>query len=81
MHPGGLARSFQKQNNAPTPRDNFFSKIHHSPHVRGGFPGLSPGEPMISGLTLKRITHFKCNAIASTNLTAIVNELTTDDDG
>ena len=44
MHPGGLARSCQKQNNAPTPRDNFFfSKMQHSPHVPGGFPGVSPG--------------------------------------
>ena len=28
----------------PLPRGTiFFSKMHHSPHVPGGFPGVSPG--------------------------------------
>ncbi len=38
VHPGVLTRSFQKQNNVPAPRDNFFKKMHHSPHVPGGQP-------------------------------------------
>ena len=47
-NPGGASRGsgafVSKPKQCPHPAGQFFfSKIHHSPHVPGGFPGVSPG--------------------------------------